>query len=107
SAKLISPCCTITSIKISTLSNEEKLFHTASEIAGSLLTHLEREGSLLDAKTLTSVVETYAIVASDFVRRYQDVAYLNGLPFDLARETRAAQAFTETLSDVCGDFLRG
>src|SRR5580704_17256427 len=83
------------------------LFRTASEIAGSLLTHLEREGSLLDAKTLTSVVETYAIVANDFVRRYQDVANLNGLPFDLARETRAAQAFTETLSDVCGDFLRG
>jgi glucosyl-3-phosphoglycerate synthase len=83
------------------------LFRTASEIAASLLTHLEREGSLLDAKTLTSVVETYAMVANDFVRRYQDVAKVNALPFDLTRETRAAQAFTETLSDVCGDFLRG
>ena len=83
------------------------LLRTASEIAVSLLTHLQREGSLLDAQTLNSVVETYQIVSNDFVRRYQDVANLNALPFDLARETRTAQTFTETLSDVCADFLRG
>jgi glucosyl-3-phosphoglycerate synthase len=83
------------------------LLRTASEIAGSLLIHLEREGSLLDAKTLTSVLETYQTVSNDFVRRYQDVANLNALPFDLVRETRAALAFSETLSDVCANFLRG
>ena len=69
------------------------LLRMASEIAGSLLNHLEREGSLLDSKTLASVLQTYQIVSDDFVRRYQHVANLNSLPFDLARETRAARAF--------------
>ncbi len=83
------------------------LLRMASEIAGSLLTHLEREGSLLDAKTLESVVRIYETVSNDFVRRYQDVANLNDLPFDLSRETCAAKAFSETLSDVCLEFLQG
>jgi glucosyl-3-phosphoglycerate synthase len=83
------------------------LLRTASEIAASLLTHLAREGSSLDAKTLDSLVRTYETVSMDFVRRYQHVAQLNALSFDLSRETGAAQAFAESLSDVCGDFLRG
>jgi glucosyl-3-phosphoglycerate synthase len=83
------------------------LLGTASEIAGSLLTHLEREGALLDAKTLESVVQTYQAVSNDFVRRYHHVANLNVIPFDLSRETGAAKAFAETLSDVCLDFRQG
>ena len=83
------------------------LLAMASDIADSLLTHLEREGSLLDAKTLESVLHTYQSVSNDFVRRYQDVAYLNALPFDLSRETGAAQAFSETLREVCVDFPQG
>lgn len=83
------------------------LLRMASEIACSLLTHLEREGSLLNAKTLESLVQTFQAVSNDFVRRYQDVAYLNALPFDLSRETGAAQAFSETLREACIDFLQG
>jgi glucosyl-3-phosphoglycerate synthase len=83
------------------------LLRAAAEIAGSLLTHLAREGSSLDAKTLESVVRTYETVSADFVRRYQHVAQLNALSFDLSRETGAAKAFSETLSDVCDDFLQG
>jgi glucosyl-3-phosphoglycerate synthase len=83
------------------------LLRMASEIAGSLLTHLAREGSLLDAKTLESLVRAYQAVSHDFVRRYQDVAKLNGLPFDLSRETRTADAFSETLREVCVDFPKG
>jgi glucosyl-3-phosphoglycerate synthase len=83
------------------------LLLTASEIAGSLLTHLEREGSLLDAKTLGSIVHTYRSISNDFVRRYQDVATLNSLPFNLTRETSAAAAFSEALSDACSVFLKG
>jgi hypothetical protein len=79
----------------------------ASDIAGSLLTHLEREGSLLDTKTLESVLRTYQSVSNDFVRRYQHVAQLNSLPFDLSRETLTAKVFSETLSDTCLDFLQG
>lgn len=83
------------------------LLRMASEIAGSLLSHLEREGSLLDAKTFASLLQTYEIVSNDFVRRYQHVANLNCLPFDLSRETRAAKAFYDALSDVCFNFLQG
>ena len=83
------------------------LLRTASEIAGSLLTHLEREGTSFDGKTLESLVQTYKTVSNDFVRRYQDVANLNSLPFDLSRETGAAKAFSETLNVVCLDFLQG
>src|SRR3984957_8404971 len=83
------------------------LLRTAAEIAGSLLTHLEREGSSFDGKTLETLVQTYKTVSNDFVRRYQHVANLNSLPFDLSRESGAAKAFSETLSVVCLNFLQG
>ena len=83
------------------------LLRMAAEIAGSLLTHLEREGSLFDAQILEVIHRTYQTVSHDFVRRYQDVANLNGLPFDVSREADATIAFSETLSDACLDFLRG
>ena len=83
------------------------LLGMASDIASSLLTHLEREGSPIDAKTLESVLRTYQSASNDFVRRYQHVAQLNSLPFDLSRESLTAKAFSETLSDASLDFLQG
>ena len=65
----------------------------------------QREGSPLNARTLESVLHTYRSASNDFVRRYQHVAQLNSLPFDLSRETLTAKAFSETLSDACLDFL--
>jgi len=41
------------------------------------------------------------------VRRYQDVANLNGLPYDVSREAGATKAFSETLNTACLDFLKG
>jgi glucosyl-3-phosphoglycerate synthase len=83
------------------------LLHTASEIATSLLTHLERDGCRLDTKTLGSLENAYRTVSRDFVRRYQHVALLNGLPFDTSREMVTADAFAKTLSEICSEFLRG
>jgi glucosyl-3-phosphoglycerate synthase len=85
----------------------EGLLRTASEVAVSLLTHLEREGCRLDARTLGSVEDTYRAVSKDFVRRYQHVAILNGLPFDTSREIGIAEAFGKTLSEACSEFVRG
>jgi glucosyl-3-phosphoglycerate synthase len=85
----------------------EGLLHTASEVADSLLTHLEREGSRFDAETFGSLEDAYRTVSKDFVRRYQHVAILNGLPFDTARETRSADAFAKTLSEICSKFVGG
>jgi hypothetical protein len=64
-------------------------------------------GSQFDDKTLESLVQTYKTVSTDFVRRYQHVANLNCLPFDLSRETGAAKAFSETLNVARLDFLQG
>ncbi len=85
----------------------EGLLQTASEVAVSLLTHLEREGCRLDAKTLESLENAYRTVSRGFVRRYQHVAILNGLPFDSSRETRNADAFAATLSEACLQFNQG
>jgi len=85
----------------------EGLLHTASEVAISLLTHLEREGCRLDTKTLGSLENAYRTVSRDFVRRYQHVAILNGLPFDISREMRNTDAFAKTLSEICLEFVRG
>jgi glucosyl-3-phosphoglycerate synthase len=85
----------------------EGLLHSATEIAMSLLSHLEREGCGLDAKTLESVVRAYESVSKDFVRRYQHVAILNALPFDSLREARATDAFAANLSEACAQFLAG
>jgi glucosyl-3-phosphoglycerate synthase len=83
------------------------LFRMASEIARSLLTHLEREGSRLDAMTLEALVQAYRTGSADFVRRYGDVARLNGFPFDESRELEAIRAFASALEKRCGDFLAG
>ena len=83
------------------------LLRMASEISGSLLTHLEREGSSFDPQTLEIIHRTYQTVSHDFVRRYQDVANLNGLPYDVSREAGATKAFSETLNTACLDFLKG
>ena len=63
--------------------------------------------TLIDGKTLESVLRTYQSVSNGFVRRYQHIAQLNSLPFDLSRESLTAKAFSETLSDACLDFLQG
>jgi len=83
------------------------LLRMASEIAGSLLTHLEREGFLFNARTLESVLRTYQAVSNDFVRRYQHVANLNAISFDSSRESTAVRAFYEILRSVSSDFLAG
>jgi glucosyl-3-phosphoglycerate synthase len=83
------------------------LLRMAFEIAVSLLTHLEREGSLLDSKTLESVWRTYETVSNGFVRRYQHVANLNALPFDSSREKATVKAFYDILGTTFSDFLGG
>ncbi len=83
------------------------LLRMGSEIAGSILTHLGREGSLLDTKTLETVLDTYETVSKGFVRRYQHVANLNALPFDSSREIAAVRAFYKILSGACSDYLAG
>jgi glucosyl-3-phosphoglycerate synthase len=83
------------------------LLRMVSEIARTLLTHIEREGSRLDAMILEALSRTYRSASADFVRRYRDVATLNGFPFDESRESEAIQAFASALEHQCAYFLAG
>ena len=71
-----------------------------SDIALSILSHLEREGCHFNADILESVCEAYQQAAADFVRRYNDVAFFNRIPFAQSGEMEIAMFFHERLKEI-------
>jgi glucosyl-3-phosphoglycerate synthase len=93
--------------KLETLESRTGLLRMASDIGWSLLTQLEREGASLEKSTLDALLEAYEVGAKDFIRRYGDVAKLNGLPFDENQEIQTVAAFQMALEVQCAEFLAG
>jgi glucosyl-3-phosphoglycerate synthase len=85
----------------------EGLLGMVGDIALSILSHLEREGCHLNAGFLESVCEGYQQAAVDFVRRYRDVAFFNGIPFAESQEMGIARRFHERLKEITGEFANG
>jgi glucosyl-3-phosphoglycerate synthase len=85
----------------------EGLLGMVSDIALSVLSHLEREGCKFDSAILESICEGYQQAAADFVRRYRDVAFFNQIPFAQSRETEISRLFLERLREVAGEFANG
>jgi glucosyl-3-phosphoglycerate synthase len=83
------------------------LLRMASDIAISMLTHIEREGALLDQNALDYILGAFEKISNDFVRRYQHVARLNAIPFDESQEIATAQAFHSILAKACWTFVNG
>jgi hypothetical protein len=78
-----------------------------TDIALSILTHLEKEGCPLDSSTLAEVVSGYEQTANDIIRRYRDVAEFNKLPFNRDEERQTARLFQERLRFVAEEFTEG
>jgi hypothetical protein len=78
-----------------------------SDIALSILSHLEREGGHFNADVLEAVCEAYQQAAADLVRRYRDVAFFNRIPFDQSREMEIAKRFHERLKEITSKFANG
>jgi glucosyl-3-phosphoglycerate synthase len=85
----------------------EGLLGMVTDIALSLLTHLEKEGCRLEPPILESVVAGYEQTANDMIRRYRDVAEFNKLPFARDEERQTAELFQERLQSVTEEFNRG
>ena len=85
----------------------EGLLGMVTDIARSILTHLEKEGCRLDSSTLAEVVSGYEQTANDIIRRYRDVAEFNKLPFDREEERQTARLFQERLRFVADEFTAG
>jgi glucosyl-3-phosphoglycerate synthase len=85
----------------------EGLLGMVSDIALSLLTHLEKEGCRLDSSLLEAIESGYEQTANDMIRRYRDVAEFNKLPFEQDEERRTARLFQERLRFVTEQFGRG
>jgi len=85
----------------------EGLLGMVSDIALSILSHLEREGCHFNADILESVCEAYQQAAADFVRRYRDVAFFNRIPFAQSREMEIAKRFHERLKEITSKFANG
>ena len=85
----------------------EGLLGMVSDIALSILTHLEKEGCRLDPATLESVVAGYEQTANDIIRRYRDVAEFNKLSFAEDEERQTARLFQERLRAVAEQFTQG
>ncbi|MBV8968442.1 MAG: hypothetical protein JO331_05200 [Verrucomicrobia bacterium] len=79
----------------------------ARDIGITLLVQLERDGFQCDAATLAAVQLGFQLTATDFVRRYADVAQLNRIKFDLAAERNAVDAFAALLRETANEFLAG
>ena len=85
----------------------EGLLGMVTDIALSILTHLEKEGCRLDSSILAEVVSGYEQTASDMVRRYRDVAEFNKLPFARDEEMQTTRLFQERLRFVADEFNSG
>jgi glucosyl-3-phosphoglycerate synthase len=85
----------------------EGLLGMVSDIALSILTHLEKEGCRLDPPTLQSVVAGYEQTADDIIRRYRDVAEFNKLPFAGDEEHKTARLFQDRLREIAERFSNG
>ena len=85
----------------------EGLLGMVTDIALSILTHLEKEGCPLDSSTLAEVVSGYEQTANDIIRRYRDVAEFNKLPFNRDEERQTARLFQERLRFVAEEFNEG
>ena len=85
----------------------EGLLGMVTDIALSILTHLEKEGCRLDTPLLEEIVSGYEQTADDMIRRYRDVAEFNKLPFARDEERQTVRLFQERLGFAAGEFNSG
>ena len=86
---------------------EQGLLGMVTDLALSILTHMEQEGAELEPETLESVATGYKQTASDVIHRYRNVALFNRLPFDEDQEHETASWFRQRLEDAIDRFNQG
>lgn len=72
----------------------------SKQIAGALFDHLATEGVPAGGGFLPAVQMSYRREAHEALRRYENLALMNGLPFDRAGEQQAVESFSKALEEA-------
>ena len=78
-------------------SPDSGLLKMAREIAQALFHYLELEGVSIDGSFMAAICATYPREAEEAVRRYRNLALINGLEFEALQEAAAVEGFHQVL----------
>ena len=76
------------------------------EISSTLLRHLLAEGCRLDASFAQSLSRAMQTECAESLRRSEILAQINGLAFDLERESVLSELFSKSLPPILSDFQK-
>lgn len=85
---------------------EAGLLKMSVDIAKTLFRTLASEGIVLSEATLKTLRATYSQVAQDTIKKYENVAAINGLSFDRHAERTAVEAFIKGLQLATESFVK-
>jgi len=76
------------------------LYKMSREIAHALFGHLMDEGLPMTGEFLPAVLASYHRESREALRRYKNLALINGLPFDMVAEQHAVELFSKALGEA-------
>lgn len=85
---------------------ETGLLKMSVDIAKTLFRTLAGEGIVLNDATLKTLRATYIQIAQDTVKKYEDVAAVNGLQFDRHAERTAVEVFLKGMTLATETFVK-
>src|SRR5262249_38676527 len=72
----------------------------------TIFRNLSTEGVVLSDALFRTLTVRYLRAAQDAVKQYEDLAAINGLPFDRHEELQAVHAFNKSVRAAADDYLR-
>ena len=85
---------------------EDGLLKMSVDIAKTLFRTLASDGVILSDATLKTLRATYLQIAQETIKKYENVAAINGLEFDRHAERTAVEAFLKGLLIATETFLK-
>ncbi len=86
---------------------ESGLARLAGDIARTLFSYLSADGVVLSRGFFVTLKQSYESIGRDYLRRYEDDALINGLPYSRLEEAKAVEVFSHAMSDAVEDYLTG
>ena len=83
---------------------EQGLFKMSIDIARAFCRTMVLEGAVFSDNAIENLRAAYLSTARDMIRKYQDTALINSIPFDRDREELAVTTFAEGLRLGVGSF---
>ncbi|HID32417.1 MAG TPA: glycosyl transferase [bacterium (Candidatus Stahlbacteria)] len=82
------------------------LMRMAVDITKTFFRTLSEEGVVFHSGFFKTLRLSYIRIAKNFVKKYNDLAQINQIPFDLHREMRTVESFSRALEIAYDEFIR-